>query len=63
MNAIGSIESISKYLKLRPNLIGVGTKTQLVIDGNACNTGVTNACNTGVTIDPYKEIGQNISYC
>ena len=41
MNAIESIESISKYLKSRPNLIGVGTKPKLVIDGKACNTGVT----------------------
>ena len=41
MNAIESIESIAKYLKLRPDLIGVGTKPQLVIDGKACNTGVT----------------------
>ena len=41
MYAIESIESISKYLKSRPDLIGVGTKPQLVIDGKACNTGVT----------------------
>ena len=41
MNAIERIESISKYLKSRPDLIGVGTKPQLVIDGKACNTGIT----------------------
>ena len=41
MSAIESIETIANYLKSRPNLIGVGTKPQLVIDGKACSTGVT----------------------
>ena len=41
MSAIEHIESIGKYLKSRPKLIGVGSKPQLVIDGKACNTGVT----------------------
>jgi hypothetical protein len=41
MSVIEHIESIGKYLKSRPKLIGVGSKPQLVIDGKACNTGVT----------------------
>jgi len=41
MNSIENIESIDKYLKSRPKLIGIGSKPQLIINGIKCNTGVT----------------------
>ena len=40
MGSIENINSIAEYLKKRPDLIGVGTRPQLIIDGQKCNTGV-----------------------
>jgi hypothetical protein len=31
---------IAEYLENRPDLIGVGTKPQLIINGQKCNTAV-----------------------
>ena len=41
MDAIESLPGIIKYLKTRPKLIGVGTCPQLVINGRAVSTGVS----------------------
>jgi len=40
MGSIENINPIAEYLKKRPDLIGVGTRPQLIIDGQKCNTGV-----------------------
>ena len=41
MHEMEAIENIQKYLNNRPELIGIGNKPQLVINGIKCNTGVT----------------------
>ena len=42
MTAVAGLSGVSEYLSSRPDLIGVGTQPQLVIDGVARPTGVVN---------------------
>ena len=41
MRAVESLPGIIEYFKTRPKLIGVGTCPQLVINGTAVSTGVS----------------------
>lgn len=43
MAAVGGLDGVKDYLAQRPELIGVGTKPQLVIDGRAEPTGTMKA--------------------
>ena len=40
MDAVRGIDGVAAYLKQRPELIGVGTKPQLVMNGTPEATGV-----------------------
>ena len=40
MNAVENLKGVSEYLSSRPELIGIGKKPMLVIDGKTVSTGI-----------------------